>query len=270
MRPSLRTRLLNPWIVASLAVVLIAGLHQLGWLSPVEGVAAIAVRPLQRLFVAVGTTVNDGLGKGRNAKELAEENDQLRAQLQRLAVENQRLQQQVSELALLQEQTEFLRQRELPAVSARVIGRDLSSEAQVLVLDRGRHAGIKVGLPVIANDGVLIGRVVEVGEQLTKVMLLTDGRSVTPVAIDGAENAQGVVSGEFGVSLKLDLVPKDVALHPGDIVVTSGLELEIPRGLVIGTVSRVETGGSTFFHVAYLQPLVPYQSLRVAAILLPR
>lgn len=270
MRPSLRARLAHPWLVAAAAVAAVMTLHSLGWLTRIEGGIVSALRPVQRLAVTMGTSVGAVWGDRRSTRQVAEENRQLREQVSRLAVDNQRLRQQVSELAIVREQAEFLRQRQLTAVAARVIGRDLSAAAQVIVLDRGQRQGMRVGLPVIVNDGVLIGRVVEVGAELAKVMLLTDGRSVTPAAIDSNDTAQGVVGGEFGVSLKLDLVPKDIPLHRGDLIVTSGLEVDIPRGLLIGTVSRVETNVSSFFHVAYVQPLVPYQSLRVAAVLLSR
>ena len=262
--------MLNPGAVAAGALAALVVFHRVGWLAPLESGTVRILRPVQQVLVTAGTAVGAVWGDRRGQGQVRQENRQLREQVQRLAIDNQRLQQRVSELALLQEQENFLDQRQLSAVAARVIGRELSAEAQVIVLDRGQRLGVRVGLPVIVNNGVLIGRVVEVGAELSKVMLLTDGRSVTPAAIDGDPSVQGVVSGQFGVSLRLDLVPKDTPLHAGDLIVTTDHEGDLPRGLLIGSVSRVETGATPFFHVAFLQPFVPYQSLRVAAVLLPR
>jgi len=260
----------HPVSLTTVGMVAIITLHQAGWLRPIESAAIVAFHPIQRMMMFAGNGISGWWEQRQTAVGLQRENLWLNTERQRLAVENQQLKQRLREAALLKEQADFLRQRNLTFVNAYVVGKDLSQEAQVIVIDRGQRSGIRVGLPVIVQQGILIGRVVEVGEEHAKVMLLTDGRSTAAAALDRSGDVMGVVSGEFGVNLKFDLVPKDQALATGDLVVTSGQEAAIPRGLLVGTVSRVTSTPSQFFHVAYLRPLVSYQTLSVAAVLLTR
>ncbi len=268
-------RRLSPWwrnpISLTLgAIAVTVTLHQIGWLAGLEGGVARILAPAQFWTHRAAAGIWQQLRAWRPTPGVREENRQLQAEAVQLRVANQRLRQQVEELAEASEQLAFARQRKFPSVPARVIGKTLGSEAQALTIDQGARAGIRAGLPVIARDGVLIGRVVDVGLETAKVMLLTDGRSVTPATLQTNLAAGGVISGEFGVSLKMDLIPKDQALAVGAVVMTSGLEPAFPRGLLIGTVSRVDASPGRYFQVAYLKPLVSYQTAQVVSVLLTR
>ena len=91
----------------------------------------------------------------------------------------QTLQDENSRLARLLE----LKENRWPkAVAARVIGRDPQRWFQEIVINKGRQEGLRLDQPVIAlagNREALIGRVIEVGPQIAKVMLIHDSLSAS-------------------------------------------------------------------------------------------
>ena len=258
----------------SVSVVVLAAavlLHAQGLLTPLEGAIVRALTPLHRAGTELAVRVRGGGADRRSVQELQVENFRLAAQLQSLARQNQLLREQLEDFQNLQLQLSFSERRQLPLIPAHVIGKDLSVDAQTIVIDRGQRSGVRAGLPVISGDGVIVGLIREAGAEHAKVVLLTDARMVTPAAVvTDATDVSGVVSGEYGVSLKLDLVPKSYDLTPGAMVVTSGLEADVPRGLLIGTVTRVESPATEFFHQAFVQPLLQYQGLTVVGVIVPR
>ncbi|MDD5109659.1 MAG: rod shape-determining protein MreC [Patescibacteria group bacterium] len=263
----------SPWFARPLAVAfmvsaMVIALHQMGWIAPLEGIVVRLIAPLQWVIGAGGNVVAGTWTNQRGRQELLDENQRYRELVDRLVTENQELKRQLSIEELLKEQADFLLQRRLSAVPAHVIARDFGVNVQTMVIDRGTLSGIQVGFPVIAQEGTLIGKIFEVGREHAKVLLLTDGRSVVSAALGQDLTVEGSVSGDAGPSLKLDLIPKAEELTAGDLVVTAGIDPPIPAGLLIGSVTRVESAPSAFFHVAHLQPPIPYQTLSVVSVIL--
>jgi rod shape-determining protein MreC len=104
---------------------------------------------------------------------------------------------------------------------ARIIGSTASSTRRFATLSAGENDGVAVGMPVRSPMG-LIGRVLEVGNSTSRVLLITDPQSVVPVrrASDGiAAFAQGRTDGSMQIKLiGLGINP----LKIGDTLVTSG------------------------------------------------
>ena len=53
------------------------------------------------------------------------------------------------------------------------------------------------------------------------------------------ESALGIAHGQHNINLKIDMLPKDIPILEGDLVATSGLESNIPAGLIIGQILRM-------------------------------
>ena len=85
--------------------------------------------------------------------------------------------------------------------------------------------------------------------------------------MENETKSQGVVIGEHGLSLKMELIGQNEVVKEGETVVTSGLEPTIPRGLVIGKISRVLAEPNSFFQTAFIQSLVKVDSLVVVSVL---
>ena len=57
-------------------------------------------------------------------------------------------------------------------------------------------------------------------------------------------------------------------LNIGDVVVTSGLEEGMPRGLLIGTVEAVEKEAHQPFQTAVIKPFISFSKITLASILI--
>jgi rod shape-determining protein MreC len=162
------------------------------------------------VFATVAGFFKAGSERARLERELAVAKTRL-VQSRATQVENQRLK------ALLG----LARQDPRPVVVTRLTSSTAASTRRFATLASGQDAGVKNGMPVRSERG-LLGRVLDVGSASSRVLLVTDTESLVPVrrATDGVPAfAQGVGDGNIRIKLiNLGLNP----LHKGDVFVTSG------------------------------------------------
>ncbi|WP_426031703.1 rod shape-determining protein MreC [Caulobacter sp. DWP3-1-3b2] len=120
----------------------------------------------------------------------------------------------------------------IPMVAARVVIDTRGPFANTRLADAGAERGVVVGNPVM-NERGLVGRVVGVANGASRVLLLTDIASRTPVMIDRT-NARAILTGDGGPNPKLDYLRGADPIKEGDRVVTSGDGGVVPRGLPVG------------------------------------
>lgn len=120
----------------------------------------------------------------------------------------------------------------IPMAAARVVSDSRGPFANTRLADAGSERGIQVGNPVL-NERGLIGRVVGVSKGASRVLLLTDIASRTPVMIDRT-NARAILTGDGGPNPKLEYLRGVDPIQQGDRVVTSGDGGVVPRGLPVG------------------------------------
>jgi rod shape-determining protein MreC len=138
--------------------------------------------------------------------------------------------------ALLQLRTE----PPIPMVTARVVTDSRGPFSHARLADSGSDRGVRVGNPVLSERGV-VGRVVGVTRGASRVLLLTDIDSRTPVLIDRT-NARAILTGDGGAAPRLDYVRGREALMDGDLILTSGDGGIYPRGLPVGVAARDARG----------------------------
>lgn len=171
------------------------------------------------------------------------------------------------ENAALRDQLNFLKDTKR-FVGANVIGRDLDPLGTTIIIDQGKNAGIEINRPVIVGKGLLIGKVARVDEKTAIVRLVSDFQSSVAATVANREKSLGVVEGGFGLAVRLNLIPQNELIKPGDAVITSGLEAAIPRGLMIGTVEVVEKKPQEPFQEAILNPAADLEALSVVSVIL--
>lgn len=171
-------------------------------------------------------------------------------------------------LLTVQAENEFLRQAlnlsaQKPAqlILAEVIAFNPLQPTNEITLNKGRRDGIKEGLAVIIPGRVLVGLISTVGESTSRVALVTSEQSRITATISGRE-AAAIVAGSPTGALRLELVPKDIELKEGEIVLSSGLAGSIPPNLLLGEVRRVNKDESASFQEAVLEPFFKGLDLR--------
>lgn len=120
----------------------------------------------------------------------------------------------------------------IPMVAARVVTDSRGPFANTRLANAGREKGVKEGHPVMSENG-LVGRVIGVTNGVSRILLLTDIASRTPVMIDRT-NARAILTGDGGPNPRLDYLRGQDPVKEGDRILTSGDGGVIPRGLPVG------------------------------------
>lgn len=128
----------------------------------------------------------------------------------------------------------------LPTIAVRVLDRDITRQKNEMTIDAGRRAGVKPGMPVIDDRGIL-GKVVFTSERFSRVQTYLNTDFRVPVEIIPAD-AFGIVRwegrGRFPNLLLMDYVVKTVPVERGQRVVTAA-SLSFPPGLTVGFIDTV-------------------------------
>jgi len=261
-----RSRSWALFVLALVAVVTLV-LHELGQLRPIEDLLQVVIGPVQRSVDSLVGSAGGLFGTFRDARELREENRQLQSEINRLKTDNIRLKELEAENATLRDLLKFTRSNTtFTTVPADVIGRDPSPYLATLIINVGENRGLKPGMPVITGGSAMVGRVLQVNLRTAKVQLLGDVASAVNALIQNSR-ATGLVRGQPDGSLVMDYIPQEEKVKPGDIILTSGLGGDLPRALVIGTVTDVTKRDIDLFQSATLHSAVDLNRLEVVLVI---
>lgn len=151
---------------------------------------------------------------------------------------------------------------------AEVLTAETNVYRQQVVINQGAQGGAYVGQPVIDEKGV-VGQIVSVGEQTSRVLLLTDLTHSIPVQV--LRNDVRLIASGTGRNdeLTLENVPRSVDIQKGDLLVTSGLGGRFPEGYPVAVVENVSRSGQHYFASVIAKPLVLIDRLRYLLLLWP-
>lgn len=142
---------------------------------------------------------------------------------------------------------------------AHILAWDPSPWFRTVIISIGSRDGLAVDQAVVHTQGV-VGRVVDTSPNYARVLLATDFNSSIDAFVQRTR-AAGILSGDGARPMRLNYVRKDEDVRPGDLVVTSGLAGLFPRGLPLGTVSRVNRESADMFVAIEVIPQVNFERL---------
>lgn len=237
-----------------------------GYFSSASNVFTGSLVNLQAWFSARFMAVQDFFTSPRDIASLRQRNAELESEVAELQAQVIQLQQEVGETEVLAALVDFVRVRpENTYRAAAVIGRDPSPFLHYVIINRGSNEGILRGMPVVTNQG-LIGRVDAVIADAARVQLITDPASSVNVRLQNAETEASLVGSVTG-DLTLELIPQDINVQPGDLVLTSGLGGGYPPDLIIGQVVNVRSRDFDLFQQATVQPVVDFNRLEIVLVI---
>ncbi len=152
-------------------------------------------------------------------------------------------------------------------VAARVIDRNRVSLFKTILIDKGTADGMRVGFPVLSEQGV-VGRIIETAWHASQVLLLVDGNS----NIDGMiqrSRAQGILQGAGSAGCNLKYISRVEEVLPGDVLLTAGLAGVFPKGLLLGVISGVSRKEEGLFQKIDVTPAVDFGRLEEVLALIP-
>ncbi len=199
----------------------------------------------------------------REAKQELKEAAFLRSEVKSLRRENDRL---LGELGMDVQAIRVVRW-------ARVLKRDPMNWNRSITVAAGTEDGIEVNAPVLGlihNRFGVVGRVIEAGSRISKVLLLSDDLSA--VAANFPEKSwEGLIQGQGSSRLRMNYLPLEAKLAIGDPVTTSPTSATFGPGLLIGTVTRIfEKDPFLAFQSVEVMPAVPAGALKEVMILMPK
>ncbi|HVK43008.1 MAG TPA: rod shape-determining protein MreC [Phenylobacterium sp.] len=120
----------------------------------------------------------------------------------------------------------------IPMVAARTVSEARGPFSNTRLANAGREKGVIPGNPVMSENG-LVGRIIGVTDGASRILLLTDIASRTPVMIERT-NARAILTGDGGPNPRLEYLRGQDPVKQGDRLVTSGDGGVLPRGLPVG------------------------------------
>ena len=261
-----RRRTLIALIVLSIVLITL-DLRGQGAIAAVRNNSRDVLAPVQRVVGGVFTGVGDWASGVVRAGSLRRENADLKRKLQKAHVDAKRGEAATRENKKLTDLLHIPNLEGIPTVAARVVGGSPSDFSWTIEIDHGTSSGVRVGMPVVASDG-LVGRVLEASRGRSTVLLITDPSSGVGARLERS-GANGVARGRAGKStLGLDFVPPNVSVTAKELVVTSGLQGgRFPAGIPIGNVKSVRANQGELQQTIEVQPLVNPSKLEFVRVL---
>lgn len=237
-----------------LAVVLIVVDSRWSVLEPARQGVSLVLYPFQRAVHAPGdaarylSTWADATQAVRTEKEALH---QQRIELAQVATHAAQLASENEQLRRLLEVTDTISQ---PVVAVEVFYEPPNPFNRRLVFNKGSAAGIRPGMPVIDEGGV-VGQILRVTPYTAEAALLTDENVSIPVQV--LRNGLRLVAfgGHAESKIEIRYLTSEVDLQAGDLLITSGIGGIFPAGLPVARVDRIEHDSSTGFGKAIASPM---------------
>lgn len=197
--------------------------------------------------------------------DVSQDNDRLKAQNGELRGKLHELRETEQENARLRALLGMRERSQFEGVAARIIALDASTWFQSFTIDIGTDDGVRHGMPVVSDEG-LVGQIVSVAGRSAKVLPIVDMNSAIDV-VDSRSRARGILVGRGRERAFLNYLERSEDVKEGDLLVTSGLGGALPPGLPVAVVREVRPKTFGLFQDAYVDTIVRFSRLENVLVL---
>ena len=149
------------------------------------------------------------------------------------------------ENTMLRKQLGVSARLERKLVMTRIISIERTPLISTIIVDKGSIDGVREQMIVLGAGDVLAGKIIEVFEHSSRVMLVDDPRMIASVRLLGT-SLLAEARGKRNNSIELNLVSHTDNVAIDQIAVTSGLDVFL-EGLAVAQVTNVQPGGNSLF-----------------------
>ena len=258
-------------IVAVLITVTFTAMSALGYSSYIRSGLNVLLTPFRIIADKTGEALEGYAAYITEFDRLKAENKELKAQIDGMRNEVQEAE------AIKAENEQFRKYLELKAEhldytfeNADIVGHGSGNYMTVFTLSKGKNYGIEAGMPIISENGGLIGGITDSGGTWSSASSITDPSSSVGAFVERSLSS-GIVSGDYNLGrsglCKMAYLDESADIRTGDRILTSGVGSVYPRGLVIGTVTEVAVDESTRSKYAIIRPLAELNGLSSVMVL---
>lgn len=247
MKGFLRKNSFFVWIVVVILILVGVNIFQKEVRSFFYSISA----PIQNVFWQAGDSTSNFFWGILTSGSLKEKVDELEKR-------NQRLFSQIISLKELEEENQTLRtalnlglESDYSLSLTKIIGKDISQD--YILINKGGENGVLENMPIITEEKVLVGRIIEVYSKFSKVMLISNPKSSLDAKIISS-SISGVIKGLGNLKIFFDLLPRDQVINIGDVVITDSISGIFPENLLVGKIKEVKKNDVESFQQAEVEP----------------
>ncbi len=219
-------------IVAGILVIISLNFFQ----TQVREVFYFISSPIQKIFWQEGQKISDFGEVFLEMKDLEKKNQEFKTRIKQLQSEVAFLKEKEKENETLRKALDIGLEEEFNLQFAQIIEKDPSED--FILINKGYNQGIEEDFPVVTEGKVLFGKTFQIYNNFSKVMLISNKESVFDAKIQDKE-ISGIIKGKGNLKLIFDLIPFEVEIKKGDVVVSSTLGKIFPRGLLVGKIEKI-------------------------------
>ena len=253
-------------VIIALLIMGVVAISLAGYLTPLFNLSLSPLISSQSWLSMRYLSFLEYFTSPRDVATLRERNAQLENEVSQLQSQIIQLQENLSESQVLYALLDFARTNpQHEYVAATVIGREINPFLQYVIIDKGSNHGIRHGMPVVTQQG-LVGRVDAVIANAARIQLITDANSVVNVRLQSAK-IEAQITGSLTGEVTLEMIPQDVKVESGDVVLTSGLGGNYPPNIFVGQVVSVRSHENALFQTGSVQAIVDFSSMNAVLII---
>lgn len=207
--------------------------------------------PIQKTFWQTSGKVSGFFATIPEVKNLKKENENLKTEIQEKSAENAILVELKKENDFLRDALKIGLENDFQLALAQVMGKDISQD--ILTIDKGTKDGIAADMPVITQQKILVGKIGQVCDNFSKVILISNKGNSFDAKTSGTD-VYGIIKGEGNFKIIFDLVPADKEINKNDTLVTTATGGIFPEGILIGKISEVKKSDTSAFQQAEVLP----------------
>ena len=264
--------LIRRGIVLLLLVLMIMTIYEqsTGTLISPESTLARVLAPVQSLVSRVTQGISGYLYRVKLRSNIEYEYNQLQAQNDELVLRSllyEELEEENTRLRALL--GEYESRAEMNPVLARVIASESGNYFSTFTINKGKKDGVDTQMAVITSEG-LIGYTYEVFDTTAKVITVIDDQASLAALIESSRD-QGAVKGTLGSTgeplCRMYYLSADSVPRPGDRVITSGVGVSFPKGLLIGYVRESTRAIEDNKHYIVVEPAADFEHIEDVLVL---
>lgn len=247
-------------------ILLLVFLNFKGFLDMPKNLAYRIFLPVQRILYKGGNATANFASTIFSSFSMNEKNKELEKKIRVLQGELVVLSEVRLENEELRKQLGFEPPENFDVIPANVAGKDPNNLEQHIIIDKGINDGIKPGDPVVAAGGIAIGKVAEVSDVISRVLLFNDPGSTVNVLTQNSR-ATCLLKGSSDNWLYLEMVSQDKNIETGEQIITSGLGGIFPKGLPVGEIEEILENDIDAFKRARVKPMADSRHLEIVFVL---